>query len=99
MFSKFDFRLKTEEYKFLEIVGTKQEKIMRLHTPLVCSHVALGFEKCMSDWLTLYHSKGTFINNVPRFLAIFDLPTLSYSITSLFWAILDPPTYPNMGRH
>ena len=27
------------------------------------------------------------------------LPTLSYSITSLFWAILDPPTYPNMGHH
>ena len=58
MFSKFDFRLKTEEYKFLEIVSTKQERIMRLYIPFVCSHVALGFEKCMSDWLTLYHSKS-----------------------------------------
>ena len=27
------------------------------------------------------------------------LNTLPYSITSLFGAILDPPTYPNMGRH
>ena len=44
MFSKFDFRLKTEEYKFLEIVSTKQERIMRLYIPFVCSHVALGFE-------------------------------------------------------
>ena len=26
------------------------------------------------------------------------LPTLSYSITSIFWATLDPPTYPNMRR-
>ena len=33
-FCKFDFRLKTEEYKFLEIVITKQEKIMRLYIPI-----------------------------------------------------------------
>ena len=59
IFSKFDFRLKTEEYKFLEIVCMRQKKIIRrLHTPLVCSRVALGFEKCMSDWLTLYHGKS-----------------------------------------
>ena len=32
--------------------------------------------------------KGTFINDVPRFLAISDLPTLSYSMKSLFGAIL-----------
>ena len=58
MFFKFDFRLKTEEYKFLEIVSMRQKKLMRLHIPFVCSHVALGFEKCMSDWLTLYHGKS-----------------------------------------
>ena len=48
-------------------------------------------------------NKGTFINDVPRFLAISDLPTylptLSYSITSLFGGFLGPPTYPNMGHH
>ena len=43
---------------------------------------------------------GTSINDIPRFLAIFDLPTLSYSITSdLGGAILEPPNYPNIGRH
>ena len=35
-------------------------------------------------------SKGTSINDVPPFLAIFDLPTLSYSITSNFWGYLGP---------
>ena len=45
--------------------------------------------------------RGTSINVVPRFLAIFYLPTytLSYYIMSVFGAILDPPTYPNIGRH
>ena len=51
----------------------------------------------------LNSSKGTSINDVKRFFAIFDLPTylptLSYSITSDFRVILDPPTYPNIGRH
>ena len=36
-------------------------------------------------------AKGTFIKDVPRFLAIIELPTLSYSITSLFWVNLGPP--------
>ena len=30
----------------------------------------------------IYFHLGTSINDVPRFLAIFDLPTLAYSITS-----------------
>ena len=33
---------------------------------------------------------GTSINDVPRFLAIFDLPTLSYSITSDLGGYLGP---------
>ena len=48
-------------------------------------------------------NKGMSINDVPRFLAIFDpptyLPTLSYFITGILEAILDTPTYPNIGRH
>ena len=36
-------------------------------------------------------AKRTFIKDVPRFLAIIELPTLSYSITSLFWVNLGPP--------
>ena len=36
-------------------------------------------------------AKGTFIKDVPRFLAIIELPALSYSITSLFWVNLGPP--------
>ena len=44
---------------------------------------------------------GTLINDVPRFLAIFDLPTylvLLYNVSflGLFWT---PPTYPNKGPH
>ena len=43
---------------------------------------------------------GTFIKDIPRFLAIFDLPTLSYCMYNVpFWDYLGPPTYPNMGRH
>ena len=38
--------------------------------------------------------KGKFINDVPCFLAIFDLPTLSYSTTSLFWGYFGPPYLP-----
>ena len=39
-------------------------------------------------------AKETSINDVRRFLAIFDLPTLSYPILG---AILEP--YPNIGQH
>ena len=55
-------------------------------------------------WLKLLNfiaTKGTSTNDIPRFLAIFDLPTyfvLLYEIQN-FWAILDPPTYPNIGCH
>ena len=38
--------------------------------------------------------KGTSINDVPRCLAIFDIPTLSYSITSDFGGYLGPPYLP-----
>ena len=38
--------------------------------------------------------QGTSINDVPCFLAIFDLPTLSYSITSGFGGYLGPPYLP-----
>ena len=38
--------------------------------------------------------KGTSINDVPRFLAIFDLPTFSYPIASDFWGYLGPPYLP-----
>ena len=33
---------------------------------------------------------GTSINDVPHFLGIFDIPTLSYSITSDFWGCFGP---------
>ena len=50
------------------------------------------------SWFCL---KGTFIIDVPCFLVIFVLPTylvLLYNVP-FFWAILDPPTYPNIGRY
>ena len=37
---------------------------------------------------------GTSINDAPRFLAIFDLPTLSYSLASEFGGYLGPPYLP-----
>ena len=43
---------------------------------------------------------GTFINDVPRFLATFDLPTyLSLLYNVPLGGFLGPPTYPNMGHH
>ena len=45
--------------------------------------------------------KGTSINDVRRFLEIFDLTYLPFSTLKrpIFWVILDPPTYPKIGRH
>ena len=60
-------------------------------------------EKYMRKYVILFCSisKETFNNEVPRFLAIFDLPTylvLLYNVhfLGLSWT---PPTFPNMGRH
>ena len=47
--------------------------------------------------------RGTFINDIQRFSAIFDLLTMSdnfYPIRSCtFWGFLDPLTYPKIGPH
>ena len=49
-------------------------------------------------WYCHYVIRGTSINDVPHFLAIFDLPTylptLSYSIMSHFGGYLGPPYLP-----
>ena len=48
--------------------------------------------------------KGSFINDVRRFLTIIDPPTLlnvrflPYK-RPIFWLILDPPTPPKIGHH
>ena len=48
--------------------------------------------------------KGSFINDVRRFLTIIDPPTppnvrfLPYK-RPIFWVILDPPTPPKIGHH
>ena len=60
-----------------------------------------SFEMCKKDFSIDQKKRHleTSINDVPRFLAIFDLHTLSYSITSDFGGYLGPPTYPNIRRH
>ena len=46
-----------------------------------------------------FFNQGTSINDVRRFSAIFDLPTLPCPITSDFGGYFGPPTYPKIGRH
>ena len=46
--------------------------------------------------------EGTSINDVRRFSAIFDLPTMFnyvYPITSNIWGLFGAPTYPKNGYH
>ena len=53
---------------------------------------------------SLNTTKGSFINDVRRFLTIIDPPTppnvlfLPYK-RPIFWVILDPPTPPKIGHH
>ena len=60
-----------------------------------CLPIFLGIHRNPKQKDFFNSSKGTSINDVTRFLAIFDLPTylptLSYSITSLFGGYLGPP--------
>ena len=79
--------------------------LLKFKQPLKCAnYTALVISVCANEqkFKFSFHL-GTSINDVPRFLAIFDLPiylpTLSYSITSYFRDYLGPPTYPNIGRH
>ena len=72
-----------------------QSKRHKITSPNGCAKMPLIY-----DAVSAHHiNKGTSINDVPRFLAIFDLPTLSYFIRAFFGAILDTPTYPNIVRH
>ena len=48
-----------------------------------------------------HSGRGSFINDVQRFLTIIDPPNVRFLPYKrpIFWMILDPPTHPKIGHH
>ena len=56
----------------------------------ILEYIGVIFVSFLSTWLNDVAMAWDHFNDVPRFLAIFDLPTLSYSEMSYLW----PPYLP-----
>ena len=75
--------------------SSRIRKVKRLSSILSVPQTTTYFLKCGSP-SKLEHTicttrRGTFINDVPCFLTIFDLPTYLVPTTSLFGGFLGPP--------
>ena len=63
----------------------------------VCNDICEIFQVNIFIYIFLTMSRGTSINDVRRFLAIFDLHTMSdnfYPVTSNIWGLFGPPYLP-----
>ena len=65
------------------------------------AYVRIMCHNDLDDKLSWLFTKGTSINDVRRFSEIFDLPNLPFSPQKrpISGVILNPPTYPKIGRH